>query len=62
MIRLRRDRSEDVINHNFYGNRKKAFEKELLLEDLMHFILYQKVEFMRKSMESIVGQMPASFA
>ena len=33
MIRLRRDRSEDAINHNFYGNRKKAFEKELLLEE-----------------------------
>ena len=31
MIRLRRDRSKAVINYNFYGNRKEAFEKELLI-------------------------------
>ena len=31
MIRLRRDRSKAVIDHNFYGNRKEAFEKELLI-------------------------------
>ena len=33
MIRLRRDRSQAVIHHNFYGKRKEAFEKELLLEE-----------------------------
>ena len=33
MIRLRRIRSEDVIHHNFYGKRKEAFEKELLLNE-----------------------------
>lgn len=33
MIRLRRNRSKAVINHNFYGKRKEAFEKELLLEE-----------------------------
>ena len=33
MIRLRRDRSKAAINHNFYGKRKEAFEKELLLEE-----------------------------
>ncbi len=31
MIRLKRIRSENVIHHNFYGKRKQAFEKELLL-------------------------------
>ena len=31
MIRLTRIRSENVIHHNFYGKRKEAFEKELLL-------------------------------
>ena len=31
MIRLRRDRSRAVIDHNFYGQRKEAFEKELLI-------------------------------
>lgn len=33
MIRLKRDRSKDVIHHNFYGKRKETFEKELLLEE-----------------------------
>lgn len=33
MIRLRRNRSKAVIDHNFYGKRKKTFEKELLLEE-----------------------------
>ncbi|MCG9130915.1 hypothetical protein J5I95_04445 [Candidatus Poribacteria bacterium] len=31
MIRLKRIRSKNVIHHNFYGKRKEAFEKELLL-------------------------------
>ena len=31
MIHLRRDRSMAVIDHNFYGKRKEAFEKELLI-------------------------------
>ena len=30
MIRLKRIRSVNVIHHNFYGERKKAFKKELL--------------------------------
>ena len=33
MIRLRRNRLKAVIDHNFYGKRKEAFEKELLLEE-----------------------------
>ena len=33
MIRLKRDRSKNVIHHNFYGKRKETFEKELLLEE-----------------------------
>lgn len=31
MIRLKRIRSKNVIHHNFYGKRKEAFGKELLL-------------------------------
>ncbi len=31
MIRLTRIRSESAIHHNFYGEKKKEFEKELLL-------------------------------
>ncbi len=33
MIRLRRIRSKNAIHHNFYGKRKEAFEKELLLNE-----------------------------
>ena len=33
MIRLRRIRTKNAIHHNFYGKRKEAFEKELLLND-----------------------------
>ena len=31
MIRLKRIRSKNVVHHNFYGQRKEVFEKELLL-------------------------------
>ena len=33
MIRLKRIRTKNAIHHNFYGKRKEAFEKELLLND-----------------------------
>ena len=33
MIHLRRIRTENAIHHNFYGARKEAFEKELLLNE-----------------------------
>lgn len=33
MIRLRRIRTKNAIHHNFYGVRKEAFEKELLLNE-----------------------------
>ena len=33
MIRLRRIRTKNAIHHNFYGARKEAFEKELLLNE-----------------------------
>lgn len=33
MIRLKRIRTKNAIHHNFYGKRKEAFEKELLLNE-----------------------------
>ena len=33
MIRLRRIRTKNAIHHNFYGAKKEAFEKELLLNE-----------------------------